>query len=376
MTAKPVESHSHDRRIANMSLTPITIRGKRKTPLTRPPLRFSKHPAKLRRTVASVRAARTLGDRPSLEMLPAEVLESIFLYSGNIALPRSSHIIGAKLSDRATRLRFFTWAFHETWDQWFGIPADRSICRGPWPEGCEEYLPCAGDPDLQSQVLAQPWADVDFILLAQQNWANKFARHRFYQHLAPWVDSVREAGHQRKGFVHFNASECFEADFNQALEWPLIERPLRWGGYEVHPRARIPVDLITGPWDEEKHRRLFWLVRGGATFDCQQQRPPPWEVRLDCLRNAVLGVSEPQLLIFNCLVGSNSGSSWLFQDLPQEVIRKDIVLGTEERLKWGADSTQGRAILNMASQSGLLHLDLSTTSPSVMRSKVVELGSP
>lgn len=60
--------------------------------------------------------------RADLESLPAEILETVLLYSADLALPRASPRLGVKLSDRVTLLRLFIWAFHDTWDQWFGIP--------------------------------------------------------------------------------------------------------------------------------------------------------------------------------------------------------------------------------------------------------------
>lgn len=67
---------------------------------------------KMKQPVASV--------RPSLQSLPLELLESIFVYSTNLALPRSSPMLGAKLSGKTTLLRVFMMAFHDTWDHCFG----------------------------------------------------------------------------------------------------------------------------------------------------------------------------------------------------------------------------------------------------------------
>lgn len=86
-----------------------------------------------------------------LESLPAELLESILLYSENLSLPRSSQIIGAKLSGKATLLRLFMMAFHDTWEQWFGIP--KTQFQGPTPK-VKELASCDGD------VLFQVSSDV------------------------------------------------------------------------------------------------------------------------------------------------------------------------------------------------------------------------
>jgi hypothetical protein len=93
-------------------------------------------------------ATRATRHRSTLDSLPAEILESILLYSANLSLPRVSNFIGFKLSGRATLLRLFILAFHETWEQWFGIPTDPAIVHGPWLQDAQ-HVPCGGDPIFQ-----------------------------------------------------------------------------------------------------------------------------------------------------------------------------------------------------------------------------------
>ncbi|KAG6237306.1 hypothetical protein E4U25_002826 [Claviceps purpurea] len=116
-----------------------------------------------------------------------------------------------------------------------------------------------------------PWVDIDFILEAQQIWAGKYARRRCYRHYETGGLSIRKLyktkvhardrymqhvrQHQEKTWK-FDARACFEADYERALR--LL------GSADLHPDVRTPVDLLTGPWDEEKKRRLFWFVRAGV----------------------------------------------------------------------------------------------------------------
>lgn len=93
----------------------------------------------MKRSLSNVLATRSLRGRPTLQSLPAEVLEIIFLYSASLSLPRSSPIIGAKLSGRATLLRHFMWTFHDTWIDWLGIPVNCNTSRDD----------VGGDPRLQ-----------------------------------------------------------------------------------------------------------------------------------------------------------------------------------------------------------------------------------
>lgn len=136
-----------------MELTKIHVKGKRKTPATsRPRALCEQQPPfkapRTRKSLSSVMATRKTRHRNTLDSLPAEILENILLYSTNLALPRVSNFIGAKLSGRATLLRLFILAFHETWEQWFGIPTNPAIVHGPWFDNAQ-HVPCRGDPKLQ-----------------------------------------------------------------------------------------------------------------------------------------------------------------------------------------------------------------------------------
>ena len=144
------------RKIVNvaMLLTPVHIRGKRKrdpppTPSSVAAPNTDKAPKKMKRSLASLRASRLSRHRTVLESLPAELLESILLYSENLSLPRSSHLIGAKLSGRATLLRLFMMAFHDTWNQWFGIP--KTQLHGPRPKQ-KEWASFDGDAVFQVRM--------------------------------------------------------------------------------------------------------------------------------------------------------------------------------------------------------------------------------
>ena len=150
-----------------MSLTPIPIRGKRKRKphnTTNPPTALLNLPStkpKIKRPLSTVLSTRPRG-RATLDSLPAEILESILLYSANLSLPRASHILGVKLSGKATLLRLFMWAFHETWDQWFGIPTGRGRFIGPSVEGPSRNI-VEGDPAFQvctSMLSVKPHSNI------------------------------------------------------------------------------------------------------------------------------------------------------------------------------------------------------------------------
>ncbi|KAG5974351.1 hypothetical protein E4U55_008222 [Claviceps digitariae] len=330
-----------------MSLTPVRVRGKRKASSSIIPNLAMDNPwhhKKMKRSLASIRASRSSRHRASLQSLPVELLESIFLYSANLALPRSSPLLGAKLSGKATLLRLFIIAFHDTWDQFFGIP-DHEL--SPDRRGAKW---CEGDVSFQSDMLEMPWVDIDFILQAQQAWADRYARNRRYQHGLPFADGEGELNrhdhYHEDSSSYFNSRACFEADYEKAVKWPafFMEHDFlvrsSWGMRDVDSFVRMPMDLITGPWDEEKRRRLFWLIRGGVRLEEHNYESLiPWEVKLACLDAAVISAEKPDHLIINCLF-----NCWLFSGLPEDAAHKHLV-NLSRRIEWGGDPPEIKDIL-------------------------------
>ncbi|CCE31934.1 uncharacterized protein CPUR_05791 [Claviceps purpurea 20.1] len=279
----------------------------------------------------SVHARCSSRSPPSLQNLPLELLENIFLYSWNFALPRSSPLLGAKLSGKATLLRLFMAAFHDTWDRRFGISV-KQTSSSDFPKLPDNDVSC------QSDLLSMPWVDIDFILEAQQIWADKYARGRCYRHYETEGSTTQDLyeknvhardrhlqhvrQHQEKTWK-FDARACFEADYERALQFPPgIENILLnsvWGSADVHPKVRLPVDLITGPWDEEKKRRLFWLVRAGV-YLMDSETETFWEVKLAGFDAAVITPEKPDPLVLRCLI-----TPMLWISLPPDVTHNRIV---------------------------------------------------
>lgn len=140
---------------------------------------------------------------------------------------------------------------------------------------------------------------------------------------------------------HLDARACFEADYERAAGWPAFqaEQASRWGTQDVHPMVRLPVQLVTGPWDQESRRRLFWLTRGGVRLGSHDANLASWEVKLQCLDNAVVFAEEPDALVINCLV-----SRWALTGLPEDVVRKRLV-HLDRRIEWGGDPPAVKDVL-------------------------------
>lgn len=81
----------------------------------------------------------------SLERLPTELLEKIFLVSLNFNLPRSSPIIGIKLSNQYIYTTTTVAILEPTWRYNYGLLyGQEGVASGPPSQGH-----IAGDPGLQ-----------------------------------------------------------------------------------------------------------------------------------------------------------------------------------------------------------------------------------
>jgi len=131
-----------------MELTPIHVRGKRrapgeaKRPTGRPLKRKEKehggnqHCAKKRKRQLSME-----------EKLPLEILERIFLLSGNLSLPRCSGRIGYLLSNRNVLMELIITAFGPTWDMWFGCVTEEVASYKGY--AAWDAMRFGGDPEFQ-----------------------------------------------------------------------------------------------------------------------------------------------------------------------------------------------------------------------------------
>ncbi|KAG6082015.1 hypothetical protein E4U33_006182, partial [Claviceps sp. LM78 group G4] len=208
-----------------------------------------------------------------------------------------------------------------------------------------------------SDLLSMPWVDIDFILEAQQIWADKYARGRCYRHYETegtsiqylyqtnvhacdrYMQHVRQ--HQEKTWK-FDARACFEADYERALQFPPgvenIAHNSLWGSRDVHPNVCMPVDLVTGPWDEEKKRRLFWLVRAGVLL-LDQETETSSKVRLAGLDAVVITPEKPDPFIVRCLI-----NPMILIGLPPDAAHNRIVMMCR-RIARGGDTQDMRQIL-------------------------------
>lgn len=79
---------------------------------------------------------------------------------------------------------------------------------------------------------------------------------------------------------------------------------------------------------------------------------PTWEVKIELIRNAMLNAEVPNLLAINCLF-----RTWVFDGLPADVVRKEII-GLERRIEWGGDPTETRELLRRVRSALFLSLHM------------------
>lgn len=194
-------------------------------------------------------------------------------------------------------------------------------------------------------MLEQPWAKIDFILQAHQTWADKYARDRWYQHIhiqpprLQTKDHTSFDSHGSGGFNHFKASQCFETDYRRQIKAIVPHETVdsREVMTEIHPKVRIPRNLITGPWTEDQRKLLYWLCRAG--YDTLKD-PTPWEDRLLCVQRAVIDAEQPDVLVKHCLLNHPQ----VYRDIPRAELIKEIQR-LQKRLDWGGDAVEARTVL-------------------------------
>ncbi|KUI74543.1 hypothetical protein VM1G_10179 [Cytospora mali] len=306
-----------------MKLTPIRVRGKRGQPK---PLKKSKRhgndDAEVYGQPENKRARKHHGEgegtrvmrRARLDQLPQEILERIFIASQNLFLPLVNRELYHMLSNDSVKYRLVGAAFAPTWDAYYGCDNFEVVSYDGWQSDVERI---EGDPTFQSSVLACSWAKLPMLLSSFDVWIRQHSRGRVYFRIPelkqdrlkmfPQPGSLYERAYidetddDTSSIMTMREKLAFDlANFEALISYsssaantPPGQIPLRENMYplramlgmhlEVHPGARIPLDLLSGPFESddgaidigtEKMHRLFWLVRGGSCL----QEDQTWEV--------------------------------------------------------------------------------------------------
>lgn len=166
---------------------------------------------------------------PTLQGLPQELLEMVFLYSMNIALPQCSPALGLKLSSRAVCLEYTMRAFFHTVDH-----ATNHRDRKK-----------TSDASLQSQLLACRFFTWDFFL-------------RYVDRAHDAMVKLRGKAWEKTGVEVKGVKEFDEL-------WPFQFTKIPYLGFANG--FFVPEKLLHGPWTSDKASLLYVLVSLNGEID-------------------------------------------------------------------------------------------------------------
>ncbi|KAF1944196.1 hypothetical protein EJ02DRAFT_452570 [Clathrospora elynae] len=219
-----------------MDLTPIKVRGKKRKHnealqaalsnlrASQPRAQTSPRNRKLKKQKTSTTAAMN-----TLQGLPQELLEIIFLYSGNIAFPRCSPSLGRKLSARAITMEFTMQYFFHTVDH-------RTDTRD---------RKNTSDPVIQSDILSCRFFTYDFFL-------------GYVQRAHDALIKLRGKAWEKAGVTVHGVSE-----FEGLLPFKFTKIPYLSFAQGFH----IPERLLHGPFTRNKTFLLYVLVSLNGEID-------------------------------------------------------------------------------------------------------------
>ncbi|KAK4236307.1 hypothetical protein C8A03DRAFT_45685 [Achaetomium macrosporum] len=282
-----------------------------------------------------------------IENLPVEILERIILMSRNLNVLFSSVRIGKRFSHPHFLTEVVEEAFGPTWDKLFAHPRTRKMMLR---HADQRVFDLPGDPVFQSAVLACRWVNVRLVLAAQQKWARRTGGPEWFDKLPEHHPRRHRALRRMK-----NVKRRYEKDWvgfkvgcMDFLDPPeFADPPEVWLGMllhidkriDVHPQTRIPPRLLTGPFDWDSIRLLFWLVRGGARL--QPEHAWDWELTLKGFDN-VMALGDQDIAVVYLKLLSSLGA---FKRWPRDLLKDKLQTaqdleqteaGGDDELLWGA----------------------------------------
>ncbi|KAK1913529.1 hypothetical protein P3342_005466 [Pyrenophora teres f. teres] len=266
-----------------MKLTPIFVRGKKRKYLhpvlqlaaartrTSPqPVEISStstpEPKRQRKAKSKSKSKRTepvMSAMSALDSLPQELLEIIFLYSMNLALPRCSHALGRKLSARTVTMDFTMKAFFHTVDHRTNY-RDRLV---------------TSDASLQSEILSCRFFTYDFFLAYVQRAHDAIIKLR--------GKAWEATGISVPNVSHFDGL------------WPFKFTKVPYLAFA--PGFCIPEKLLHGPWTKDKASLLYVLVSFNGEIDWEGSMAG--EVAKTGMQQAIVEENEHAVAALAVLLG-------------------------------------------------------------------------
>lgn len=256
-----------------MDFTPIIVRGKKRKHLPPAIIQASSastttsQPKRLRKPKAKNKNRMAVPAMPTLDGLPVELLEMIFLHSMNMALPRCSHSLGKKLSSRTITMEFTMRSFFHTVDH-RTVYRDRKV---------------TSDTALQSEILSCHFFTYEFFLA--------------------YVRRAHEAMIHLRGKAWASTGVAIpDVSYFDGL-WPFKFTKVPYLGF-----ARgfaIPEKLLHGPWTEDKASLLYVLVSLNGEIDWEGSMAG--EVAKTGIREAIKEGNEHAVAALAVLLGVPKG---------------------------------------------------------------------
>ncbi|KAJ4298552.1 hypothetical protein N0V88_003582 [Collariella sp. IMI 366227] len=256
--------------------------------------------------------------------LPTELLERIIFMSRNLNILRSSLRISYRFSSRPFLTELVEAAFAPTWNMRFGDHRAEIILHhgdGVPPD----RVP--GDPDFQSEILTCPWATASLLLEAQQKWYRRSGSGQssvlhlepvsvppWHRHPpeAPLGDAENVVPLFEKDWDAFKGSCAALVAGSEDVDWTdvgLLLREKQAVYIDLHPSAKIPGRLLTGPFDWEAARTVYWLIRGRAMLGPRDTWS--WELTQQGYDHIMgLGNKELALVLLMLLAKMGAFSHW------------------------------------------------------------------
>ncbi|KAF2465839.1 uncharacterized protein BDR25DRAFT_306359 [Lindgomyces ingoldianus] len=273
-----------------MTLTPVRIRGKKRKPAPRnlssiQPLLKHFHPSSLKSKPPKPKPT-AVPVMPTLQSLPQELLEIIFLYSMNISLPRASPSLGRLLSSKSICMEYCMRSFFHTVDHKANIRHRR----------------ITSDPVGQSDLLSCRFFTWPF----------------FYT----YVEKAHDALIKQRGRAWAKTGVTVpDATYFDRL-WPSRFTQITYLGFAEG--FHIPEKLLHGPWstpsdqdsDSEKAKLLYVLVSLNGEIDWSASLAG--ETAKDGMKDAIREGNEHAVAALAVLLG-------IAQEITTELLRYAVV---------------------------------------------------
>ncbi|KAE8440571.1 hypothetical protein EG329_007229 [Mollisiaceae sp. DMI_Dod_QoI] len=250
----------------------------------------SSEPPSKKQKKKSLKNIKSRRKMSNLEKLPTEILETVFLFCLNFDLPKASPVIAGKLSSPIVYNKTILASFGPTWERWHTRERSRVEKRDDaGPEDPEQ------DPGSQSTILRCCWATLPIILNAKEAWIRRYAKEGPSK--LTWFvlnkDQPSE-DEEQQDLPQMTPHEYLETDFQGFSNLILGQRDGGWlwdqcswdRNSDVADGIELPQSLLSGPWDEDMLKYLFWLTKSGAGIDWLNSTNG--EVGLEGLKKAII----------------------------------------------------------------------------------------